>query len=39
MGSEVEELKYNSGDQDFSAQLTMVKSKNPDMFYSSWELR
>jgi branched-chain amino acid transport system substrate-binding protein len=32
-GSEVEELKYNSGDQDFSAQLTMVKSKNPDVLF------
>lgn len=31
--SKIEELKYNSGDQDFSAQLTVVKSKNPDILF------
>lgn len=31
--STIEELKYNSGDQDFSAQLTVVKSKNPDILF------
>jgi len=32
-GNEVEEIKYNSGDQDFSAQLTVVKGKNPDVLF------
>lgn len=32
-GNEVEEIKYNSGDQDFSAQLTVVKGKNPDILF------
>jgi len=32
-GNEVEEIKYNSGDQDFTAQLTVVKGKNPDVLF------
>ncbi len=34
MGGEiVAELKYNSGDQDFTAQLTELISKNPDIVF------
>ncbi len=30
----VAELNYNTGDKDFSAQLTEVKSKNPDVIFA-----
>ena len=32
-GEIVSELKYNSGDQDFTAQLTEIISKKPDLLY------
>jgi branched-chain amino acid transport system substrate-binding protein len=32
-GATVEEIKYNSGDQDFSAQLTVVKASQPDILF------
>jgi len=32
-GSIVAELKYNSGDQDFTAQLTEIISKDPDVVF------
>jgi branched-chain amino acid transport system substrate-binding protein len=32
-GEIVAELKYNSGDQDFTAQLTEIVSKNPDVMF------
>jgi len=32
-GEIVAELKYNSGDQDFTAQLTEIISKNPDLMF------
>ena len=32
-GEVVSELMYNSGDQDFTAQLTEIISKNPDLLY------
>ena len=32
-GEIVAELKYNSGDQDFTAQLTEIISKKPDVLY------
>jgi len=32
-GEIVAELKYNSGDQDFTAQLTEIISKNPDVVF------
>ena len=28
------ELNYNTGDQDFTAQLTAIKSKNPDVIFA-----
>jgi branched-chain amino acid transport system substrate-binding protein len=28
------ELNYNTGDQDFTAQLTTIKSKNPDVIFA-----
>lgn len=33
-GSIVAKLNYNTGDKDFSAQLTEVKSKNPDVIFA-----
>lgn len=32
-GKVVAKLSYNSGDQDFTAQLTEIKSKNPDVLF------
>ncbi|HOO88773.1 MAG TPA: ABC transporter substrate-binding protein, partial [Synergistales bacterium] len=32
-GEIVSELKYNSGDQDFTAQLTEIISQNPDLLF------
>ncbi len=32
-GEIVAELMYNSGDQDFTAQLTEIISKKPDLLY------
>ncbi|EHM10287.1 ABC-type branched-chain amino acid transport system, periplasmic component [Thermanaerovibrio velox DSM 12556] len=32
-GKIVAKLSYNSGDQDFTAQLTEIKSKNPDVLF------
>jgi branched-chain amino acid transport system substrate-binding protein len=32
-GEIVSELKYNSGDQDFTAQLSEIVSKNPDVMF------
>ena len=32
-GEIVSEMKYNSGDQDFTAQLTEIISKNPDIVF------
>ncbi len=32
-GEIVAELKYNSGDQDFTAQLTEIISQNPDLLF------
>lgn len=33
-GSIVAKVNYNTGDKDFSAQLTEVKSKNPDVIFA-----
>ncbi|MCX7710471.1 MAG: ABC transporter substrate-binding protein [Clostridia bacterium] len=30
----VEDSKYNTGDQDFTAQLTNIKAKNPDVIFA-----
>ena len=32
-GEIVAEMKYNSGDQDFTAQLTEINGKNPDVLF------
>lgn len=32
--SVVENAKYNTGDQDFTAQLTNIKAKNPDVIFA-----
>ena len=33
-GAIVEDISYNTGDTDFTAQLTQVKSKNPDVIFA-----